>query len=302
MKKNAITIIVAAVLLVIFVLLLFTYQVRQSEVVVVSTFLKPTDTKTNAGLYCKLPWPVQSINRFDQRVQTFADIPSETLTADNTMLVVNVFVGWKISDAKEFLPKFRGGSTADAQRYLENMLRSAKAAVIGKHDLSDFVNSDSSQLKFDEIEKEIKTSVDSELAKNNYGISIEFLGIKRLGLPQNVTQSVFDRMKAERTKLISKAQYEGEAEATKIKSSAERQAADLIANAQADATRIEGQGQAEAAKTLAVFQQNPELEVFQLELAALKASMNQKTTVFFDETKPPFDIFRKVAEAGPETK
>jgi membrane protease subunit HflC len=289
-------------LLVIFVLLLFTYQVRQSEVVVVSTFLKPTDTITNAGLYVKWPWPVQSINRFDQRVQTFADIPSETLTADNTMLVVNVFVGWKISDAKVFLPKFRGGSTADAQRYLENMLRSAKAAVIGKHDLSDFVNSDPTQLKFDEIEKEIKTSVDGELAKNNYGISIEFLGIKRLGLPQNVTQSVFDRMKAERTKLISKAQYEGEAEATKIKSSAERQAADLIANAQADATRIEGQGQAEAAKTLAVFQQNPELEVFQLELAALKASMNQKTTVFFDETKPPFDIFRKVAEAGPETK
>src|SRR5580698_3790006 len=135
MKKNAITIIVAAVLLVIFVLLLFTYQVRQSEVVVVSTFLKPTDTITNAGLYLKWPWPVQSINRFDQRVQTFADIPSETLTADSTMLVVNVFVGWKISDAKVFLPKFRGGSTADAQRYLENMLRSAKAAVIGKHDL-----------------------------------------------------------------------------------------------------------------------------------------------------------------------
>ena len=129
MKKNAVTIIVAAVLLVIFVLLLFTFQVRQSEVVVKSTFLKPTDTITNAGLYVKWPWPVQSINRFDQRVQTFADIPSETLTADNTMLVVNVFVGWRISDAKEFLPKFKGGSTADAQRYLENMLRSAKQAA-----------------------------------------------------------------------------------------------------------------------------------------------------------------------------
>jgi membrane protease subunit HflC len=302
MKKNAITLIIAAVLLVIFVLLLFTFQVRQSEVVVVSTFLKPTDTKTEPGLYCKWPWPVQSINRFDQRVQTFADIPSETLTADSTMLVVNIFVGWKISDAKEFLPKFKGGSTQDAQRYLENMLRSAKAAVIGKHNLSDFVNSDPTQLKFGEIEKEIQTSVESELAKNNYGMSIEFLGIKKLGLPQNVTQSVFDRMKAERTKLISKAQYEGEAEATKIKSSAERQAADVVANAQADATRIQGEGQAEAAKTLAVFQQNPDLEVFQLEIEALKNSMNQKTTLILDETKPPFDVFRKVQQGGSETK
>lgn len=294
MKKNAVTLIIAVVLLVIFTLLLFTFQVRQSEVVVKSTFLKPTDTITNAGLYVKWPWPVQSLNRFDNRVQTFADIPSETLTADSTMLMVNVFVGWRISDAKEFLQRFPVGSAVEAQRYLENMLRSAKQAVIGRHNLSEMVNSDPSQLKFDEIEKQIQDSVAKDLAKNNYGITIEFLGIKKIGLPQSVTQAVFDRMKAERTKLINKAQYEGEAEATKIKAAAERQASDVLANAQADAARIEGQGQAEAAKTLAVFQLNPELEIFQLELQALKNSMNQKTTLFLDETKPPFDIFRKL--------
>jgi len=294
MKKNLITLVIAAVLLVIFALLLFTFQVRQSEVVVVSTFLKPTDTITNAGLYVKWPWPVQSINRFDSRVQTFADIPSETLTADSTMLLVNVFVGWKISDAKEFFPKFPGGSTLAAQRQLENMLRSAKAAVVGKHNLSDFVNSDPAQLKFTGIEKEIQIAVETELAKNNYGISLEFLGIKKLGLPENVTQSVFDRMKAERTKFITEAQFKGEAEATKIKSAAERQAADVIANAQADATRIEGAGVAEAAKTLGVFQENPTLAVFQLQLEALKNSLGQKSTLIFDERTPPFDLFKNL--------
>ena len=299
MKKNLMTLIIAAVLLVIFALLLFTFQVRQSEVVVVSTFLKPTDTITNAGLYVKWPWPVQSINRFDQRVQTFADIPSETLTADSTMLLVNVFVGWKISDAKEFFPKFPGGSPLAAQRQLENMLRSAKAAVVGKHNLSDFVNSDPAQLKFAGIEKEIQNSVEAELAKNNYGISLEFLGIKKLGLPENVTQSVFDRMRAERTKFITEAQFKGEAEATKIKSAAERQAADVIANAQADATRIEGAGVAEAAKTLGVFQENPELAVFQLQLEALKNSLGQKSTLIFDERTPPFDLFKNLPAVNP---
>jgi len=294
MKKNLITLVIAAVLLVIFALLLFTFQVRQSEVVVVSTFLKPTDTITNAGLYVKWPWPVQSINRFDSRVQTFADIPSETLTADSTMLLVNVFVGWKISDAKEFFPKFPGGSTLAAQRQLENMLRSAKAAVVGKYNLSDFVNSDPAQLKFSEIESNIQKSVETELAKNNYGISLEFLGIKKLGLPENVTQSVFDRMKAERTKFITEAQFKGEAEATKIKSAAERQAADVIANAQAAATRIEGAGVAEAAKTLGVFQENPTLAVFQLQLEALKNSLGQKSTLIFDERTPPFDLFKNL--------
>jgi len=268
--------------------------VRQSEVVVVSTFLKPTATETNAGLYTKWPWPIQSINRFDSRVQTFADIPSETLTADSTMLLVNVFVGWKISDAKEFFPKFPGGSTLAAQRQLENMLRSAKAAVVGKHNLSDFVNSDPAQLKFTGIEKEIQTAVETELAKNNYGISLEFLGIKKLGLPENVTQSVFDRMRAERTKFITEAQFKGEAEATKIKSAAERQAADVIYNAQAEATRIEGAGVAEAAKTLGVFQENPELAVFQLQLEALKNSFGQKSTLIFDERTPPFDLFKNL--------
>jgi membrane protease subunit HflC len=140
----------------------------------------------------------------------------------------------------------------------------------------------------------MQSAVEAELAKNNYGISIEFLGIKRLGLPESVTQTVFDRMKAERAKFISEAQFQGEAEATKIKSAAERQAADVLANAQAAATRIEGEGVAEAAKTLAVFQQNPDLAIFQLQLEALKSSLNQKATLILDEQTPPFDLFKKL--------
>lgn len=294
MKKNVITIIIAAILLVIFVLLLFTFQVRQSEVVVVSTFLKPTDTITNAGLYLKLPWPIQSINRFDQRVQTFEDKLSETYLADNSILLASVYVGWRISDAREFFPKFPGGSALAAQSKLENMLRSAKLAVIGKHNLSDFVNSDPTQLKFDEIEKEIKSSVEAELDKNKYGISIEFLGIKRIGLPESVTQSVFDRMKAERNKYITDAQSQGEAQAAKIKSAAERQAADLIADATADATRIQGAGEVEAAKMLGVFQQNPKLAVFNLQLEALKSSLSQKSTLIFDERLSPYSLFQNL--------
>ena len=294
MKKNAITIIVASVLGLIFLLLLISYQVRQSEVVVRSWLLQPVATVTTPGIHWKLPPPFNTIDRFDQRVQSFEDKFSENYLADHSILLASVYVGWRISDAQAFLPKFPGGSTAAAQRQLENMLRSAKLDVMGKHNLSDFVNSDASLLKFDEIEKEIKTSVDAELAKNNYGIRLEFLGIKRIGLPESVTQSVFDRMKAERNKYITEAQYQGEASATKLKSAAERQAADFIANATADATRIQGAGEAEAAKLLGVFQQNPQLAVFQLQLDALKSSMNQKTTLILDERCSPFSLFQNL--------
>ena len=302
MKKNLLTIVIASVLVVIFALLLFTFQVRQSEVAVLTTFGKPAANNLDQpNLYFKWPWPIQQVYRFDQRVQNFEDKYSENLTADNTMLLTSVYVGWKISDAKEFFPKFAGGSVEAAQRQLETMLRSAKAAVIGKHNLSDFVNADPKQLKLEAIEDEIKTAVQGELASQNYGIAIDFLGIKKLGLPESVTQTVFDRMKSERTVLISEAQFKGEAEATKIKSAAERQAADVIANAQADATRIEGAGVAEAAKTLSVFQQNPELAIFQLQLQALKNSLNQKSTLIFDERTPPFSLFQNLP-ANTQTK
>ena len=300
MKKNLITIVIAAVLVVIFALLLFTFQVRQSEVAVLTTFGKPADKNIDQpNLYLKWPWPVQQVYRFDQRTQIFEDKFSENYTHDSITLLTGVYVGWRISDAKEFFPKFAGGSVVLAQQKLEQMLRSAKAAVIGANNLSDFVNADPAQLKLEAMENEIKARVQNELAAHNYGMSIEFLGIKKLGLPTDVTTAVFDRMKSERTKLISKAQNEGIRDATIITSGAERQAADVIANAQAAATRIEGEGVAEAAKTLSVFQQNPELAIFQLKLEALKSSMNQKTTLFFDETKPPFDIFRNLPANNP---
>ena len=295
MKKNLITVVIAAVLVVIFALLLFTFQVRQSEVAVLTTFGKPAAKNIDQpNLYFKWPWPIQQVYRFDQRVQIFEDDFRENYTADNITLLTSVYVGWRISDAKEFFPKFAGGSVAAAQSQLKQMLASARSAVIGSNNLSAFVNADPTQLKLAAIENEIKGRVQHELAQHDYGISIEFLGIKKLGLPESVTQTVFDRMKSERQKLISEAQFKGEAEATKIKSAAERQAADVIANAQAAATQIEGAGVAEAAKTLSVFQQNPELAVFQLQLKALEDSLNQKSTLIFDERTPPFSLFQNL--------
>ncbi|HUC85717.1 MAG TPA: protease modulator HflC [Candidatus Acidoferrales bacterium] len=294
MKKNVITIIIASVLLVIFVLLLFTFQVRQSEVVVVSRFLEPKWTINQPGLYLKWPWPIDSINRFDQRVQTFEDQFSETYLADHSILLTSVYVGWRISDARAFFPKFPGGSAVAAQRTLQTIVGSAKSKAMGDHDLADLVNSDPSKLKFDEIEREIRTAVEAQLAQNHYGISIEFLGIKRIGLPESVTQSVFTRMKAERNKYVTQAQSEGDNEANEIKSDAKRQADNLVADANAQALRIEGEGETEAAKLLGVFQQNPQLAVFELQLDALKSSMNQKSTLIFDERWSPFSLFQSL--------
>jgi len=291
MKRNAMTILIGAVLVVIFVLLLFVFQVRQSEVAIVTTFEKPTaQPYDQPGAYFKWPWPIQNVHKFDQRIQNFEDKFSQTLTADNNNLIVTIYTGWRISDPKLFYPRFQDSVPA-AQRILEGMLRSAQNAVIGRHNLSDFVNANPKELKFDAIESEIESRVQSELSTNDYGIRLEFLGFKKIELPESVTQTVFDRMKSDRQKLISQTENEGKAEAQIIESAADRQAAETIANADAAATRIRGEGEAAAARVLPVFQQNPALANYLMRIDALKQALNQRTTLIFDERTPPFDLF-----------
>jgi len=115
MKKNLVTIVIGAALVIIFALLLFVFQVRQSEVAVVTTFGKPVRNIIEPGAYFKWPWPIQRVHKFDKRIQNFEDKFSQTLTADNNNLIVTIYTGWEISDAKEFYPKFLGSVPA-AQR------------------------------------------------------------------------------------------------------------------------------------------------------------------------------------------
>jgi membrane protease subunit HflC len=302
MKRNTLTVVIGAVLVLIFALLLFVFQVRQSETAVVATFGKPVATYTNAGAYFKIPWPIQKVYKYDQRIQNFEDKFSQNYTKDSVTLLSSVYVGWKISNAGQFLQVFPGDpsvSLPNAQGNLERMLRSAKSAVVGGHPLSDFVNADPNALKFDAIENEIEQDVQNRLRTNNFGIQLEFLGFKKIGLPESVTQTVFDRMKNERQKLISLAENTGKSEAQKIQSAADAEAAKTIANAQATATRIRAEGEAEAAKTLPIFEQNPDLAVFLLRIDAIKQSLNQRSTLFFDERIPPFDLFRNMPTNAP---
>jgi membrane protease subunit HflC len=303
MKRNSLTIIIGAVLVLIFALLLFVFQVRQSETAVVATFGKPTSQNYDQpGAYFKWPWPIQKVYKYDQRVQNFEDKFSQTLTADNSMLLTSVYVGWKISDARQFLQVFPGDASVslpNAQSKLEEMVRTAKSAAVGRHPLSDFVNADPKALKFDAIENAIEQDVQNRLRTNNFGMELEFLGFKKIGLPESVTQTVFDRMKSERQVLISLAENTGKKDAQIIQSGADAEAAKTIANAQATATRIRAVGEAEAAKTLPIFEQNPDLAVFLLRIDAIKQSLNQHSTLFFDERIPPFDLFRNLPTNAP---
>src|SRR6266404_1683986 len=111
--RNTIFLLIAGV---IFLLLVLTFQVRKSEVVVVTTFGKPTDAYVEPGLHGRLPWGIQMLHRFDQRVQNFEDKLTEGLTQDSFNLFTSVYVGWRITEPKAFFPKFASGSIPEAEK------------------------------------------------------------------------------------------------------------------------------------------------------------------------------------------
>lgn len=291
MKRNLLTIVIGGVLILIFALLLFVFQLRQSEVAVVTRFGRVDREKSEPGAYGRWPWPIENVYKLDQRIQNFQDKLTETPTADYNNLLTSVYVGWRITDAKTFFPKFAGGSVTVAERMIEEVVTQAKTAIVGKYRLDNFVNQNDKDLKFDAIEAEIKTLAQKQLQVNNCGVSIEYLGLERLGLPESVTTAVFERMTAERKLLADKIQFEGDAKAQEIRSAAERQAAEVNSRANAEAFRIRGEGEAVAAEVLPVFQRNPELATFLLKTEALESSLKERSILIFDQRTPPFDLF-----------
>ncbi len=293
MKRNPLTLIIGILLLIIFGLWLFFFQVRTTDVAVVTRFGRPYKQLTEAGAYFKWPWPIEKVWLLDHRVQNFEDKLTEGLTRDNFNLLTSVYVGWRITNPTNFFPVFAGTGNpiGEAEKVLERLLGNAKSAVVGSHSLSDFVSASDHGTNFLAIENEILTVLQSQVRTNNYGLEVEFLGIKKVELPETVTQSVFERMASERKVLADKLQFEGEADAQKIRSDAERRAAEVLANAGAEATKIKGEGEAAAAKSLSAFQQNPELANFIFRLNALEGALKDRSTLVFDQHTPPFDLF-----------
>jgi membrane protease subunit HflC len=290
MKRNPLTIAIGLVLLLIFVLLLFCFQVRKSEVALVTTFGQAT-REAGPGAHLKWPWPIQQVHKFDQRMHNLESKFEQVQTSDGFNLLVNVYVGWNISDPKLFFTRF-GDSPSKAEDSVVDLLRNTYSGILGKHPFSDFISTDVKELKFGEIEKEWLTRLQADVQTNNYGLDVKLLGIIRLGLPESVTEAVFDQMRKERQLQVTKIQSEGERQASDIKSAADAEAARTLADAEAQATRIRAQGESEAAKTFETFKQDPELANFILRLGALESFLKEKTTLVLDTQTEPLTLLR----------
>ncbi len=297
MKRNPITIAIGALLLIIFVALLFVFQVRQTEVAVVTTFGKATRPITQPGPYWKWPWPIQKVYKFDNRINQLESNLETVLTSDGFNLLIQVYVGWRISEPQSFFPRF-AGSTNDAIKNLQGLVRNAYSGVVGKHPFSAFISTDPKALRFSEIEQEMLKRVQADAGANNFGIEIKFLGLKRIGLPESVTKLVFERMESERAVLVSTIEGEATTQSSAIRTRADTESAKLLAEAEAQATKTLGEGEREAAKSFDVFKQEPDLAIYLLKLKALEQFLQNRTTLILDDSTSPLELLKAQKPSG----
>jgi modulator of FtsH protease HflC len=289
MKRNAGMIFVGFLIAAIFVALQVVFIVRQGEVAVLTRLGKPVGAITDPGLYRRWPWPVERVYSYDNRTRSLEGSFEETLTHDGKNVLVGLYAGWRIDNPVKFLE--RVGTVEQAESKLDGLLRTFKNAAIGQFKFSNLANVDAAELRLDDIERKVLEDV-KPAALERYGMNVEFVGIRRLGLPEAITQSVFERMRAERQELADRYRSEGEGEAIKIRAQADSERDKLLAQADADAKRIRADGDAAAAEYYQVFEKNPDLAMFLRKLEVLEDTLKEKATVVLNTDTEPFDLLR----------
>ena len=276
-----------------------TYTVRFTENAVVTQFGQADeDSVVSApGLKWKLPSPLSTVTKYDKRARFLEPAPETFATADQSQLVVQAFITWRVDDPLTFYKRHRGeagSSTSEHYRVAENNLRSILRSALSE--VSGFSREElfaagSGNSKLRELEDAIKrrmTTPPDEGVEGvgAYGIAIDLVGITSIELPESVTQQVFALMQAGREKITNETRSEGEATAQLITSEAESSAERIVQFAELRAGELRNRGEREAERFLARQAVNPELAVFLQQLKLLEDNIGRRTTLVL-----PTDFF-----------
>ena len=288
--KNLGTLAAAAFLALVLVLYMCTFQVRFTEVAIKKTWGRPgKEAITEPGLKLKWPAPIQSAVVYDKRIQILEDRTEETRTVDGKNLVLTTFTLWRIADPVKFHTNFPAG-VEDGERKLRTTVVTQKHAVIGQRAFDEFVSTDPEKRKLHEIEKAIQTAV-AESAQADYGIEIVGFGLKKLGLPQSVTSSIFESMKSHEQAKAARYLAEGDASAADILASAKATKERILSAARKKAAEIETEAQRVVSDYYKEFNEYPKLRIYLDTLRTVAEALKERTTLVLDTGDAPWNVF-----------
>ncbi|TAK73010.1 MAG: protease modulator HflC [Betaproteobacteria bacterium] len=290
--NNRLGIALAGVLAVVVVANMSLFTVDQRERAIVFQLGEVKEVITTAGLHFK--WPlIQNVRYFDARILTLDTPDAERyITSEKKNLLVDTFVKWKINDARQFYISV--GDEVQAQTRISQTVNATLREEFGKRTVHEVVSEDRNEIM--KIVRE-RTNLDAK----KIGVEIIDVRLKRVDLPQEVSESVYKRMDAERKSVANQLRSEGSAAAERIRAEADKEREVIIANAYKEAQRVKGEGDAKAAAAYAqAFGQNPEFYAFYRSLEAYRSSFKNRSDVLVLE--PNSDFFKYLKGPGKGSK
>jgi len=247
-----------------------TFEVFQTQQALLLRFGEPVPERglvTQPGLHFKLPF-IESVVYIDKRILDLESPKQEILASDNQRLEVDAFVRYRIDDALKFYQTV--GSVSRANNQLASVLNSAVRRVLGDANQTQIVREERNAL----IEK-IRDQVNSEAER--FGIAIVDARIRRVDLPQQISEKVFDRMRTERAREAAEYRALGQQEGQQIRATAQRDATVIVAEAQQQADSMRGDGDAQRARVFAeAFGKDPDFFTFYRSLQAYDSALKNK--------------------------
>jgi len=260
-----------------------TYTVDQRQNALVFQLGEVVSVKTKPGLYFKLPM-VQNIRYFDTRILTLdAGDPERFITSEKKNVLVDSFIKWRVIDARQYYVSV-GGDEKRAEIRLNQTVNDGLRAEFGRRTINEVVSG-----RREEIMKTIRAKADQDARK--IGVQVVDVRIKRVDLPETVSENVYGRMQAERKQVANELRSTGAAEAEKIKADADKQKDVIVAEAYRDAQSVKGLGDAKASSVYAAaYGKNAEFYAFYRSMQAYRESFKSKSDVMVLD--PSADFFK----------
>ena len=260
------------------------YTVDAREVAVVTFFGKPVETVTEPGLKVRWPWPLHQVVRFDKRTRLLSVDPAEVLTRDKKNLVVESFILWRVVDPERFLEAV--GSAGVAETQLSDLVVSRIAAALGNKEFSELMTIAGTPVAM--LPESLLNGI-SEIGRSRLGIEVLDIRLRAIGLPLQNEQSIYERMRAERSRIANAYRSEGEERAATIRAEADRAAAEILAGAEKEAMGIRARADGRAAKIYGeAYAEDPEFYLFMRRLQTAETLLDEDSILVVDADGPLF--------------
>ena len=267
------------------------YIVSETERAVKLRFGEIVEFDVSPGLHFKLPI-VNAVRKFDARILTLDAAPQSYLTSEKKALSVDSFVKWRVSDVAKYFTT-TGGDEERLRRLLIQRVDAGLRNEFGTRTVKEVVSGQRDEL-MDKLASQLNI-----IAKDELGIEVIDLRVKKIDLPPEVSESVYNRMRTERERLAKELRAQGNEVAERIRATADKDKTIILADAYREAEETKGNGDATATATYAsAYSKDPEFYDFTRSLKAYEATFSSKSDFLL--INPESDFFKYLGKSKQE--